>query len=357
MNNSLICVAAILALGVGTVCATDSPPVPPIAPAPAAPPSAPAPSAPEQATHDQLQRQFERAQEQMERAQEQMERSAEQLAERSERMGDETWMRLQMEPDVHASRAMLGINIGAARSASGDSPDGVRVVSVSPGGPADTAGLKANDVIVSLAGKQLHGDAKTSAQKQLLTMMHDAKVDAPLAVEYRRDGKLQTTQIKPKSLAQFTADSVTRGLHDGLQGLQGLDDYMGDHFDERYLRIGKRDPSGFGSAELADLSPGLGRYFGTDKGLLVVRAPKDDRLKLQDGDVILDIDGRVPTSASHAYEILSSYRTGEALKLHVMRQQKRLELPVEIPTEPGHAEASRFNPRGHGDRAVKQVEM
>ena len=348
MNTFLIRTSAILALsvcalGASAVYATDAPP--PAPPAPSAPPAAP-----ERATHDQLERQFERAQEQMERAQEQMERAAQQLAERSERMGDETWMRLQAAPEFHGSHAMLGINIGEARSPAGDSSDGVRVVSVSPGGPADVAGLKANDVIVSLAGTQLHGDAKSSAQKQLLTLMHDAKADSPLAVEYRRDGRVQKTQIIPKSLEEFTADSIAHGLR-GLQGLTGLDD-MGDRINERFMRIGRRDPGGFGSAELADLSPGLGRYFGTDKGLLVVRAPKDDRLKLQDGDVILDIDGRVPSSASHAFEILSSYRAGETLKLHVMRQQKKLELPIEIPTAPDHAEPSRFNPRARTAQSV-----
>jgi C-terminal processing protease CtpA/Prc len=343
MNTFMIRICALLALSVtalspGTVLATDAPPLPP-------PP-------PERATHDQLERQFENAQEQMERAQEQMERAAEQLAERSERMGDETWMRLPMGPQFHGSHAMLGINIDDARSSGGDSSDGVRVVSVSPGGPADTAGLKANDVIVSLGGKALHGDAKSSAQKQLLTVMHDAKPDAPMALEYRRDGKVQKTQITPKSLEEFTADAVTHGLR-GLDGLDGLDG-MGDHINEQFMRIGRRDPGGFGSAELADLSPGLGRYFGTDKGLLVVRAPKDDRLKLQDGDVILDIDGRIPGTASHAFEILSSYRAGETLKLHVMRQQKKLELPIEIPTEPSHAEPSRFNPRA---RTVESVDV
>lgn len=350
MNISLIQVAAILALGIGTAYAADPPP-----PAPA-PVPAPAPTPHEHATHDQLERQFERAQEQMERAQEQMERAADQLAQRSERIGDETWMDLQMDPDLHGPHAMLGINIGSPRSGHGDSPDGVRVVSVSPGGPADAAGLKANDVIVSLGGKQLHADAKTSAQNQLLAMMQEAKADSPVAVEYRRDGKLQKAQITPKSLAEFTADAVARGLRDGLKGLEGLkglDDDMGNHFDERFMRMGRRDPGGFGSAELADLSPGLGHYFGTEKGLLVVRAPKDDRLKLQDGDVILDIDGRVPSSTAHAFEILSSYRAGETLKLHVMRQQKKLELPVEIPTEPGHVEESRFKVRERTERPVE----
>jgi hypothetical protein len=87
----------------------------------------------------------------------------------------------------------------------------------------------------------------------------------------------------------------------------------------------------FGAAELVPLNPKLGQYFGTDKGLLVVRAPSDARLKLEDGDVILDIDGRVPSSPAHALRILGSYQAGEQLKLNVLRMKKRLSFDIKVP--------------------------
>ena len=71
----------------------------------------------------------------------------------------------------------------------------------------------------------------------------------------------------------------------------------------------------FGSAELVPMTPKLGQYFGTDKGLLVVRAPDDSRLKLEEGDVIVDIDGRTPSSrvARIAHpRLLSARREAEA---------------------------------------------
>lgn len=65
----------------------------------------------------------------------------------------------------------------------------------------------------------------------------------------------------------------------------------------------------FEGMELAEISPGLGQYFGTNQGVLVIRVPRDGEfLKLQDGDVILSIDGRVPEDGSHAARILRSYR-------------------------------------------------
>jgi hypothetical protein len=88
--------------------------------------------------------------------------------------------------------------------------------------------------------------------------------------------------------------------------------------------------SGWSEMQLVALTPELGAYFGSPKGLLVVRGPDNDALRLQDGDVILDIGGREPTTAEHAVRILSSFQEGETLKITVMRKQRRevLEFPV-----------------------------
>jgi S1-C subfamily serine protease len=266
-------------------------------------------SDPEEASREQIEHKMDQAEKRLEQA-------TREISELSMQLNGQPWM------GFGASRALLGINVGAPMSGTADRTGGVRILNVSPGGPADVAGLKANDVIVSFQGKELRGDQTHTPRQQLLALMRNIGPDSPVAVEFQREGKLQTTQIVPTSLTGFVDESVTRGL----DSLKNLGSIMGMH-----------DSSGFGSAEFLDLSPDLGRYFGTSKGLLVVRAPKDQRLKLQDGDVILDIDGRVPTSGSHALQILNSYRAGETLKLHIMRQQKRIELPVEIPADPDHA--------------------
>jgi S1-C subfamily serine protease len=88
--------------------------------------------------------------------------------------------------------------------------------------------------------------------------------------------------------------------------------------------------------ELATVTPQLGRYFGSDKGVLVVRAPADGALKLEDGDVILAIDGREPSSGSHATRILASYQPGEKLSLRIVRMHKTLDLETTLPARTEH---------------------
>ena len=326
-------VALSLAMGVLSVGAhaADSAAAAP-APAPPAPPAPPA------VPRAEIERQLHEAQEQLER-------SAQKVAELSMSLNDEVGQTV-MRFEHGGSHAALGINIGAVERRSAD-VQGVRILSVSPGGPADLAGLKAGDVIVSFAGQSLAGEGAIPPPQRLLAAVRQAKPDQPVPLEYRRDGKSNTVQIVPKNLVESMAELRLADLGDlgDLEHLEQLDN-MGDMHGMRGMpgmpgmpalpRVrpfpaGMHDADGFGSAELVELSPHLGQYFGVEKGLLVVRAPHDERLKLQDGDVIIDIDGRVPGGVTHAYQILRSYRVGETLKLHIMRQQKRIELPIEVP--------------------------
>jgi S1-C subfamily serine protease len=85
--------------------------------------------------------------------------------------------------------------------------------------------------------------------------------------------------------------------------------------------------------ELVELNEGLGKYFGTDEGLLVVSAPESNALQLEDGDVIKSIDGREPKSVGHAMRILGSYQAGETLELSIMRDKRRKKLEIEMPAD------------------------
>src|SRR5882672_238145 len=87
-------------------------------------------------------------------------------------------------------RAMLGINLGTDQS----SKDGVRVQSVTPGGPASAAGLRAGDVIVGIDGQNLRGKDQASTAA-LMEHMRDVKVGDKVKVEYLREGKSHTTEI------------------------------------------------------------------------------------------------------------------------------------------------------------------
>lgn len=225
-------------------------------------------------------------------------------------------------------RAMLGINLGPR----GDElPEGVAVVSVSPGGAAESAGLKAGDVLLAVGDQQLKRDGDLSAREVLMKEMSEVKPGDKVKVRYRRDNKVATATVTAEGPDRlFTMPFAVRGKLANAQGMP-----MPPLAMMRVVGV-------FGSAELVPLTPKLGQYFGTEKGLLVVRAPSDSRLKLEDGDVILDIDGRTPSSPTHAFRILGSYQAGEKLTLNVLRQKKKVSFEITIPDEPAAARAAPF---------------
>lgn len=47
--------------------------------------------------------------------------------------------------------------------------------------------------------------------------------------------------------------------------------------------------------------------------------------------MILGIDGRTPTSVSHAMRILGSYQAGEELKIEIMRDKRKRTIDVKMP--------------------------
>ena len=83
--------------------------------------------------------------------------------------------------------------------------------------------------------------------------------------------------------------------------------------------------------EMVELNESLGRYFGTDSGLLIIKAPKENAYQLQDGDVIKNIDGRTPGDLRHAIRILSSYQSGETVNIEILRDKRKQTVTVEVP--------------------------
>jgi len=210
------------------------------------------------------------------------------------------------------------------------SKGGARVRDVSPGGPAEEAGIRAGDIIVRVNGKDVKSDAPGEASRKVVQELQAFRgqrgkdADAKLKVQVLRDGKPPLdVEITPRRIAApfvFTPP-VPPNIDIGAGPSGG--------FNYSYKFFGGN--SELAGLEVTTLTPQLGRYFGIGKGVLVVRAPKSDTYKLQDGDVIMAIDGREPTSGSHITRILSSYQPGEQVTLRVMRDRKTQDIRVTVP--------------------------
>ena len=258
------------------------------------------------------------------------------------------------------TRAVLGLQLKVEPSAR---EQGATILGVSPGGPAAEAGLAAGDVIVALDGTPIGGP---DASREVVDRMDTVKPDTRITVKVMRDGKPKQFHVTPRAgaagfFARFNGpgpnpgpgpgamgEGIGRGPGGGPGGPGGPGGSRGPNAVWQQFELRREPGAGVGAVfegmELADLSPSLGRYFGTSQGVLVIRAPRDDAfLKLRDGDVILSIDGRVPENGPHATRILRSYQRGEKIHLKVLRQKKSLELEGTLP------ERRHFGPRGRAE--------
>lgn len=235
------------------------------------------------------------------------------------------------------NRGRLGVLVNSAANADSDKI-GARLEGVTPGGPAEKAGLQAGDVITKFNGTSLGGlvaadEDESGPGMKLVQLAHKLEPGDTVKLEYRRGSDTKTATIVAQdvepnwTLAGPGAMAMPRPeveMHMGpMTGMLAPTMKM-DGFSFCY-------GDSWCDLDLVSLNPDLGTYFGTSDGVLVVKSSADSALPLKGGDVILTIGGRKPTSPSHAMRILRSYDVGETVSIDVMRKQKRVTVSWKVP--------------------------
>jgi len=212
------------------------------------------------------------------------------------------------------NRQRIGVSLEADGNEETDRI-GAKVASVTPGGPAADAGIRTGDIITRFGNTRLGGDEPT---KKLVELAQRLEPGDTVRVEYQRNGSRRNATIVAEDLggSNFAVTIPRRQIEQMAPLMEGMRDNFTMFFG--------------GGIRLAELNDGLGEYFGTSEGLLVLESPSDSTLPLRAGDVITSIDGRTPNSVGHAMRILGSYSTGESVKFEVMRKQQRQTLDWKV---------------------------
>lgn len=259
----------------------------------------------------------------LQRARKKLEQAAKRFGHLTEQLTELRMQDLDIHiPDIEigTDRAVLGINVGG--SAQRDEDGGVHVAGVTPDGPADKAGLQAGDVIVEIDDTELARDNGERPLEKLRAHMDEVEPGEEVTVVYRRSGETHTATFATDELSTIAHVLRLRTPHPPVPP-RGPD---GRRWAPHGLFAGP-----WADLELAELSPELGEYFGTDKGVLVVKAPEGEDIPLRGGDVILRIGEREPKSPTHAMRILRSYTSDETLNLTIVRNKEERTLTIERP--------------------------
>ena len=300
----------------------------------------------------ELQR-LEAEREALERAREALERTRERLEELLQERGDSPRIRMEGLRGADLADRMAQVQILAARprlgiSLRGDQEEevtrqGARIDAVMEDGPADRGGLQEGDIITALDGVSVlepladPGQERSAGREdalpvgRVLALARALEPGDPVRVEYLRDGVPGAATVvvddgwgvmpwgSPGAMAWSFPREGDRALR-----LEGLDREL-----PRIRAFAGTGACGFPGAfgagcvqgvQLVELNPALGEYFGADRGVLVVEVREDASLALRAGDVILRIGDREVDEPSDVRRILGSYRSGEEVELHILRQ-------------------------------------
>ena len=287
---------------------------------------------------------------QLEDARADLQRAAKRVAELSRGSGD-LRVPINIDPRI-VSRPRLGVLL------SGDDAAGVRITGVTPESGAAKAGLRAGDRLLRVAGEPVSGDtadARVAHARELLT---DLKVDTAVRVTYQRDGKAHEASVTPTRVSPriaFSSDGPRSVFfHSGDGGMPQIEGVsvpldqiasvispdvqrelrqlgrLGECKGEECRLPALAEAFRWSNLNLATVDASLGRYFGTDAGVLVLSVG-DELAGLQAGDVIRKVDGAPVTTPRDVTQALRGKPEDAKVAVEYLRDRQTRTSAVSVP--------------------------
>lgn len=248
----------------------------------------------------------------------------EELAGMEERIQREVTRGLRM------TRPRLGVLLGGEEDAN-------EIVGVTPGSGAEKAGVRAGDRLISINGESVNAAEPAS----LRTAMDGIEAGESVPIEIERDGERVTLEVTVSSPARdfrvITHDIKGPPPAPGAPDAPRIDREVivlegeGHWMSEPPMPPLPPGLAGLGRhSDMISNHAGLESYFGTAEGVVVLRIDADNPLELEDGDVVLSIDGETVSRPVEIGRALLS-RGGETVTLELMRGGERVTIEAELP--------------------------
>jgi serine protease Do len=210
-----------------------------------------------------------------------------------------------------------------------EEPRGVEVIRVEEGSPAEKAGIKPGDVLLSYNGESILGG------QQLGRLVRETPEGRKVKVQLWRDGRAQTLTIvtEARGSRDFDMDTELRRLY-----VPGQDETF-DRLRARLLNMAPEIPSPMLMWSIPALGiqceavdSQLAEYFGVKRGMLVRSVAKGspaERAGVKAGDVLTSIGGRAVASSHDVTGFLRMQRQpGTPTSLVIVRERKQLTLKI-----------------------------
>jgi len=172
---------------------------------------------------------------------------------------------------------------------------GVLIAEVFPGDPADKAGIKAKDIILTINGQSV------DSSRDLTRVVAGLAVGTKADVKVNRAGKTKTYTV---AIARRADEKV---LAAGGTALGGMESALG--------------------IEIADITPEVANQFKIDDivGVIVVNVAPDSKgakAGINQGDIIKEINHEPVKDAADYKRIVGDVKEGDSVQLYIQRANK-----------------------------------
>ncbi|MBU8976670.1 MULTISPECIES: PDZ domain-containing protein [unclassified Lysobacter] len=214
---------------------------------------------------------------------------------------------------------------------------GVRIAAVTPDSAAAKAGLRSGDVLTAINGKNLDQKDADARLEQARAQLRTLDVKSPIALAYTRDGRAATARATPqigdRLLVTRDADGNPLARPMAIVAPQVRNELIRldcDPGDDDCRLPALTEAFRWNGLNLATVDAQLGRYFGTDRGVLVL-STGPELAGLQAGDVIQRIDNKPVNSPREAMAALRGKPADSRVGVTYLRDRKSATTQITVP--------------------------
>jgi serine protease Do len=230
--------------------------------------------------------------------------------------------------DAWGSRAFLGVGV---REVNGEQAKalnlkeeyGVEVIRVDEGSPAESAGIKTGDVVLTYNGQRVEG------AEQFVRFVRETPPGRTVKLAVVRNGAEQMISV---SLGKRKAQAFGPSMEEFHFEMPDVDIPMPDV--PRAMMSWRNSVLGVEAEALGDTQ--LATYFGVKDGVLVrsvVKGTAAEKAGLKAGDVLLRVDNDHVTSPRDVTNAMREARTAGKKSIAVVLMRERKETTVSVAVE------------------------
>lgn len=191
--------------------------------------------------------------------------------------------------------------------------------------PAGEAGLRSNDILLSIDGQSLTGPGELRVQ------LAKHKKGDTVALAYMRGGKQLTVNVE---LAAADAPEMDFSWTPGPDWEKKMEE-LGPKIERKFMKFHDKsdNDAAFAGVVTQSLSEGLRSYFKVEGGALISEVVKDspaEKAGLKAGDVIVRIGKEEIEDEGDVFDIIGDSEPDQTIDFVVIRDGKEVTIPVTL---------------------------